>query len=342
MLLQPNELKSKNSYKCLLYGQPGVGKTTLALSSSSPVLIDFEEGIYRVEKQYQVPTLQVKSFTEVIQFINSEEMKPFDTLIFDTLGRLIDCIIETLKIELKKSTISIKDWGIIKMKFNELIKTIYAKNKSIIFIAHELEEKDGDKKIKRPNTGSGSSGLSLINDMDLVGYMSMNGSIRTIAFTPTDVFYAKNSLQLEDNIEVDNTKLKGNVFFQEKIIKVSNEKLKHEAELREKYDLLTTIIKNNIESISNLEEVNNFINDFKTYDVIWDTKIKGWNLLQEKAKELKLTYNKETKLFEDLNVLNNNTTTISTKTKSTKNISPATSIALINKDLAVEDLVGEN
>lgn len=298
MLVKPTELKSKSNYKCLIYGQPGVGKTTLALSSSNPVLFDFEEGIYRVEKQFQVPSLQVKNFNEVMDTLNSEEIDCFETIVFDTLGRLIDCIVEQVKQDVVRSTLRQNDWGTVKMKFNNMIRTIYAKNKSVIFVAHETESKEEDNKTKkRPSTGSGSSGLSLINDMDIVGYCFIKDNKRVIAFTPSESFYAKNSLQLDDYLIIDNPNIKGNTFFQEKIVKMSKDKVKKDNELSIKYSNLMDIIRNNIEDLNTIEEINNFLNDMKNYETIWDSKYRAWDELQKKATTLNFTYDKEKKLF---------------------------------------------
>ncbi len=57
-----------------------------------------------------------------------------------------------------------------KMEFNNLLKLIRRLNKSVLFIAHEKEEKNGEDKIIRPDV-PGSSGADLIKDLDFVGYM---------------------------------------------------------------------------------------------------------------------------------------------------------------------------
>ena len=38
LIKKPNELTVKNALSALIYGQPGMGKTTLALSSPQPLL----------------------------------------------------------------------------------------------------------------------------------------------------------------------------------------------------------------------------------------------------------------------------------------------------------------
>lgn len=40
LIKKPNELQVKKTLSALIYGQPGMGKTTLALSSPHPLLLD--------------------------------------------------------------------------------------------------------------------------------------------------------------------------------------------------------------------------------------------------------------------------------------------------------------
>ena len=99
-----------------------------------------------------------------------------------------------------------------KMEFNNLLKLIRRLNKSVLFIAHEKEEKNGEDKIIRPDV-PGSSGADLIKDLDFVGYMEAKGTKRTISFFPTEKYYAKNSLQLDEVIEVPDTKKRKYFYF---------------------------------------------------------------------------------------------------------------------------------
>ena len=89
---QPNELDINSTIKMLIYGQPGIGKTTLALSSPDPVLFDFDGGISRVNKAHQFPTLQVKSWDEALAAI--EELEKGEThcktIVIDTAGKMLD------------------------------------------------------------------------------------------------------------------------------------------------------------------------------------------------------------------------------------------------------------
>ena len=56
LIKKPNELVVKTNLSALIYGQPGMGKTTLALSAPHPLLLDFDGGIHRVNAALRVDT----------------------------------------------------------------------------------------------------------------------------------------------------------------------------------------------------------------------------------------------------------------------------------------------
>ena len=65
--INPEEMDfSGQKFSAILYGSPGVGKTTLALSAPDPVLIDFDRGVSRVRAQHRKPTIVCKTYEEVL------------------------------------------------------------------------------------------------------------------------------------------------------------------------------------------------------------------------------------------------------------------------------------
>ena len=49
MIVTPENMSfDSKKFSMILYGSPGVGKTTLALSAPDPILIDFDRGMSRV------------------------------------------------------------------------------------------------------------------------------------------------------------------------------------------------------------------------------------------------------------------------------------------------------
>lgn len=301
LLTQPSELKHNQPISCLIYGQPGTGKTTLALSADKPVLIDLDRGLYRVEKRFQCPSLQVENYQQILDLINSDELRPFNTIVIDTLGKLVDRMGDFVarqnpKFKQGDGTLSVKAWGAIKVQFSNLIKTIFNMNKSVIFVAHEKEDKDGDIRFVRPDV-SGSSGKDIVKELDLMGYMEMKGNKRTVSFTPNEKYYAKNALNLPPVIEVPDT-ASGNTFFQDKIVAAVAEKRRQEAELLADYESLKNVIETKVGEIKDIAGLNEVYGEIRGLQVIWDSQIFANKMLKEKAAALKARYNKETGKFE--------------------------------------------
>lgn len=301
LLTQPSELKHNQPISCLIYGQPGTGKTTLALSADKPVLIDLDRGLYRVEKRFQCPSLQVENYQQILDLLKSGELAPFNTIVIDTLGKLVDRMGDYVarqnpKFKQGDGTLSMKAWGAIKVQFTALVKQIFNSNKSVIFVAHEKEDKDDDIRFVRPDV-SGSSGKDIVKELDLMGYMEMKGNKRTVSFTPNEKYYAKNALNLPPVIEVPNT-ASGNTFFQDKIVAAVAEKRRQEAELLADYESLKNIIETKVGEIKDIAGLNEIYGEIRGLQVIWDSQFFANKLLKEKAVELKAKYSRETGKFE--------------------------------------------
>lgn len=302
LLKKPSELVNSVVLSGIIYGQPGVGKTTLALSSPNPVIIDTDKGLGRVEKRFQVPSLQPSKYGEIVELFNSDELFGFDTIVFDTLGKLVDMMCEhacehNSKLRQGDGTMSLKGWGAVRVQFQNLLRMARQKNKNIIFVAHEKEEKDGESVKKRPDC-SGSAGKDLVKDMDFMGYMEMSGSKRTISFTPSEKFYAKNSLKLPTVIEIPSTD-KGNDFIKTVIIGKTIERMKEDNEQNKRYEAVVKELAGVINSIGDVETANEALKAVNEAEVIWDSQRVAKAKLNERTKELGLVYDKETKSFMD-------------------------------------------
>src|SRR5690606_32128375 len=83
-----DSIEVKNLTVCI-YAAPGIGKSTLAFTSDSPLLIDFDQGAYRAGNRGDV--VQVSSWSDVAN-ITAEDLKPYKTLVVDTAGRALDAL----------------------------------------------------------------------------------------------------------------------------------------------------------------------------------------------------------------------------------------------------------
>jgi hypothetical protein len=305
MLKQPYQIETTHlKLSGLLYGQPGSWKSTTALSMPNPVLIDADNGVHRINIRHRVPTLQVNSYQEVLDLIASSEIKPFETIVVDTVGRLLDYIdVHIIKENPKNGQaggqLSLKGWGVRAATFSAFIKTVLTMGKHILFVAHEREDKDGDTKIIRPDFGGGKAGSELIKDLDFVGYMEMIGREHTISFAPTDRYYAKNSAKLDDVLKIPYMKDGDPNNFMIGIVSRFKDAVDRETEQLKEYAVLMEQVKASIDGVVNAETANVFVDEMKNGKIpdIWDSRMKSRAMFGERVKTLGLHYDTESKAY---------------------------------------------
>lgn len=307
---KPSELEVTATIKALIYGSPGIGKSTAALSAPSPVLFDFDGGVQRVNGAFQVPTLQVKNWEEVVQALaelkaNAVECK---TIVIDTAGKMLDYMGDYImrndsKMRMRDGSLSLKGYGARKIMFINFLKEVSLMGKHIVFVAHEREDKDGELRIVRPEIG-GSSANDLIKELDLVGYMQAIGKDRTIFWSPQEKFYAKNACNLPESVKIpvvlDSS---GNVIADNTFLTTVFEAYhKYLGEIRKKrssYDnLLSSFIKG-IESVEDADAANDVYTKIENYGKhVWDSKAQAEKRLEIKCHTLGLKFNAINNMYE--------------------------------------------
>ncbi len=298
---KPHEIIVKTTMKCLLYGQPGIGKTTFALSSPFAVLLDFDNGVHRVRSEHQTDTLQVNSWQEVVDA--EKELAPYQTIVIDTAGKMLDYMAAHImannpKMKRGDGSLTLQGFGERKVMFSSFVKRISTMGKHLIFVAHEKEEKEGDGKYIRPEVG-GSSGTDLYKELDIIGYMEAIGKKRTVSFAPTEKYYAKNACGLNDVIEFPElTDGATNTFFSEKIIDNYKQSLVERKEKVDAYAELMEVIEGKVASIESAEIAGDVLSWIDSYsEHIWSSKLQAKQLLNAKNKEVGITYDAKKKQF---------------------------------------------
>lgn len=309
MFKKPSELDYNSTIKALVYGQPGLGKSTLALSTPNPVLFDFDGGIQRVNGAFQCPTLQVQNWNEVLQALQELETQSndFKTIVIDTAGKMLDymstyIIQQDNRLGKRDGSLTLQGFGARKIMFINFLKRVSMMGKHVIFVAHEREEKDGDIRIVRPEIGGSSAG-DLIKELDLVGYMQAIGNKRTISWTPQEKFYAKNTCNLPPMQEIPviidaQGKIIGHNEFMSNIFDNYDSYLKQESNTRKEYDELISEIEGEVACISDAEQANSYVLSMKDKKQIWDSNAHAKSLITDRCKELGLKFNKNTKKYE--------------------------------------------
>lgn len=178
----------------LIFGQPGICKSSLGYSTKDGLTLDFDNGAHRAANRKD--TLVISSWKDVIELMESPDaLDPYASLTVDTVGRCLDVMIAHLAAGDPKKfpggNPSQQGWGVLKNTFRTWMTSLRAKGKDVLLIAHDKEEKDGDVRIVRPEIVGGSYG-EVMKTADFVGYISMNGRARVLDFNPTDRWIGKN------------------------------------------------------------------------------------------------------------------------------------------------------
>ena len=170
LIRKSTELNIPTNVKMMIYGQAGMGKSTVALSAPKPLLLDFDNGVKRMNMAHleNIDTVQVTSWNDV-QLVLQEDLSVYQTIVVDTIGKMMDFII-TYKCGTRQP--SIRDWGGINAEFSWMTRTLSSLRKHIIFVAHRDTRKEGDDTVFIPALREKSYN-SIVTELDLLGYLEM-------------------------------------------------------------------------------------------------------------------------------------------------------------------------
>lgn len=182
--------------RILIAGYPGIGKSTLALSAPKPLHIDIDHGIDRIEPRYRADYIQPKTYDEVLGDLVPENLTDYDTLVFDTGGKLISlmslwAIKKDPKYGQRDGSLSLKGYGFVGKEFTRLMDyCFYELKKHIVMVFHAIEDKDGDQTKLRIKV-EGQTKNNVWETQDLGGFVEMVGNDRTIGFSNCEKYFAK-------------------------------------------------------------------------------------------------------------------------------------------------------
>lgn len=306
LIKKSNELVIPTTVKMMIYGQAGMGKTTVALSAPKPLLLDFDNGVKRVNMTHLdgIDIVQVTSWQDVQQVLQ-EDLSAYQTIVVDTIGKMMDFII-SYKCGTRQP--QIRDWGGINAEFSWLTRTLSSLNKNVVFVAHRDTRKEGDDTVFIPALREKSYN-SIVTELDLLGYLEMrneNGvQKRTITFDPTSRNDGKNTCNLPGLMQVptildrNGSPTAKNDFITMQVIRPYLNMLQVKKEEAAKYDKVVEEIRDQIEMITDALSANEFAKIINNFDHVGSSLAKARDMFGKKVKELGLVYDKETKTYAD-------------------------------------------
>lgn len=302
MIRNPNDIReSEKKIRMLIAGYPGIGKSTLALSAPNPLHIDVDFGIDRIEPRYRKAYIQPRSYDEILEDLKPENLTDFDTLVFDTGGKLITMIglwavKQNPKNGRRDGSLSQQGWGVVKQEFNQLRNyCFYELKKNIVYVFHAKEDKDGDNTILRIKV-DGSAKNDVWEDLDLGGFVEMYGNQRKIGFSNCERYYAKGTRGIGGLYTVPELTQNNANDFLTKLFAQYNAKAAEEAAQaaaeQTAYEAVMEQGRAIIEGIFDAESANAATAPFKDLDHVLTSAKELGVMFNAKAKELGLVFDK--------------------------------------------------
>lgn len=306
MIKKPNELDFSNKkIVMIISGVAGIGKTTLALSSPKPLLIDLDKGISRVETRYRTDVDDVDTFDELVEDLRTSDLSPYETIVIDTGGKLLELmkpyvISQDAKNGKRDGNLSLQGYGAIKREFANFIKFVRKLNKHLIIVFHATEVQLADDITGLRIRIEGSSRDDVWDDVDIGGFVEMRGNKRTIGFSNCDRYYAKGTHGIHGVYDIpvlDNDSK--NTFISDLFAKLISDLNAETSELA-KYQEVVNALTPAINDIKNADECNAVFQELASTQHYLTSKKELWFKLVEKAKGLGIEYDKETNTFRSI------------------------------------------
>lgn len=288
--------------RILIAGYPGIGKSTLALSAPKPLHIDVDFGIDRIEPRYRADYIQPKSYEEILQDLKPENLTDYDTLVFDTGGKLISlmslwAIKQDGKYGQRDGSLSLKGYGFVGKEFVRLMDyCFYELKKHIVMVFHAIEEKDGDNTRLRIKV-EGQTKNNVWETQDLGGFVEMIGNKRTIGFSNCERYFAKGTRGVSGVLEIPELSPTSANNFLTKLFEQYNAKSAEEiadaAQKKEIYDQAMATVQELIATVTDadsanaaapkLKEITHALTSQRESTIAWNNHIKSLGLFYDKV-----------------------------------------------------------
>lgn len=309
MIRKPDDIKTtEKKIRILIAGYPGIGKSTLGLSAPKALHIDIDFGIDRIEPQYRCDYIQPSTYEEVLNDLKPENLNDYESLVFDTGGKLIDlmkpwAIKNDPKNGKRDGSLSLQGYGVVGREFVRLMDyCFYELHKHVVVIFHAVEEKDGENTRLRLMV-EGQTKNNVWIPMDLGGFMEMFGNDRTLGLSNCERYYAKGTRGINGVLKIPALGPNRPNDFLAKLFEQYNAKSAAELEELEKkqeaYQKAMDEGQAIINQVVDAYSANNAAKDMAKLNHSLTSKDEIGDMWKEKVAQLGLTYDKKTKLYAD-------------------------------------------
>jgi len=303
---KPAELDfSDKKFMAIISGQPGLGKTTLALSAPKPFLFDTDNGVARIKAEHRCPTSTVSTYEELLQDMTSEEYQAAETIVIDTGGTLVQLMKPwAKKQDARASKNGMAMFGVIKQEFDRLCYQIRSQDKKhLVVVFHTTEQVKGDT-VQTRLSCEGSAKDIVWTPADFGGHMFVENRSRMIGFSPTDEYFAKGCFGIAGTMPVPALQSGQPNLFLTNLFQTAQQRISEEAKMyqgeRDTYTLAMEQGKAAIETVADPDTAKAASDVIAGLSHALTSKRELRTLFNKRLKEHGIQYNKDTDCFEEV------------------------------------------
>ena len=175
----------------VVYGQPGIGKTTLAFSAARPLMLAFDRGTHRAALRGD--SVQIEQWSDIAD-LDRASVAGYETLIVDTAGQALDALAADIMRRSPKlgrgGQLTLQGYGSLKAQFTAWMKHLRTLGVDIVLTAHADEQRMDDTVQERIEM-VGSSRNEVYKSADVMARLGIVGGQRTLTMAPTDTSFGK-------------------------------------------------------------------------------------------------------------------------------------------------------
>jgi hypothetical protein len=213
--ISKTESVEKLRFIATLFGEPGVGKTTLSFTAPKPLFFDFDRGVHRAAQNIRPDYYQIENFGMFWDYLLDEYQTPdgpmsakadiesegYETFILDTAGSMLDDFMAPWLMSKNPSYsqgagLSLRGWGAMKTMFNQLKARVQELGVNLLFIAHDKDE--GGESIRKVPSLSGGSADILKRASDMIMWIGVKGNKKVVSAEPSHLHIGKNIIGMPD------------------------------------------------------------------------------------------------------------------------------------------------
>lgn len=130
-----------DQFHALIYGESGAGKTTLASTLDSVVVISVESGLLSL-KGHDVPYVECTTLAQVREAIIWAAKSEYKNIFIDSLSEIASLVVDEAKKKFPDSKNTMQLWGLYNENITKMIKFTRDLKKNVIYTALEKVEKN--------------------------------------------------------------------------------------------------------------------------------------------------------------------------------------------------------